>query len=86
LFNIYINPSLINIKSCPSGSERKERNAMYARTGRENVPVQMEKMMHTHHVMQRLQSNGLIGFSSFALSTLVRADLQDSVNPERSTM
>lgn len=59
---------------------------MYAKTGRENVPVQMEKMMHTHHVMQREQSNGLIGFRFFALSSLVNADLQDSVNPDKSTM
>ena len=59
---------------------------MKAKTGRENVPAQMEKMMHTHHVMQSEQSNGLIGFRSFALSILFNADLQDSVNPERSTI
>lgn len=59
---------------------------MYAKTGRENVPVQIEKMMHTHHVMQREQSNGLIGFRSFALMSLVRADLHASVNPDKSTM
>ena len=59
---------------------------MYAKTGRETVPVQMEKMMHTHHVMQREQSNGLIGFRSFALMSLVRADLHASVNPDKSTM
>ena len=59
---------------------------MYAKTGREKTPVQMEKMMHTHHVMQREQSNGLIGFRSFALMSLVRADLHASVNPDKSTM
>lgn len=59
---------------------------MYAKTGRENVPVQIEKMMHTHHVMQREQSNGLIGFRSFALMSLVRADLHASVNPDKSTI
>ena len=59
---------------------------MYAKTGNESDPVQRAYMMHTHQVMQRLQSNGLIGFSSFALRSLANADLQDSVNPERSTM
>ena len=59
---------------------------MYAKTGNENDPEQRAYMMHTHHVMQRLQSNGLIGFRSFALSSLANADFQDSVNPERSTM
>ena len=59
---------------------------MYAKTGNENDPEKRAYMMHTHHVMQRLQSNGLIGLSSFALSSLVKADLQDSVNPERSTI
>jgi hypothetical protein len=59
---------------------------MYAKTGNENDPEQRAYMMHTHHVMHRLQSNGLIGFKSFALIALVNADLQDSVNPERSTM
>jgi hypothetical protein len=86
LFSREVIPSLINIKNCPSGSERKERRAMYAKTGRENVPVQMEKMMHTHHVMQREQSNGLIGFRSFAFMSLVRADLHASVNPDKSTI
>lgn len=79
-------PSLINIISCPIGSERNESIAMYAKTGRENVPAQMEKTMQVHHVMQREQSNGLIGFRSFALSLRFNADFQDSVNPERSTM
>ena len=59
---------------------------MYASTGRENVPEQSAYMMPTHHVIQREQSKGLIGFSSFAFNHLVKADLQDSVNPERSTM
>lgn len=59
---------------------------MYAKTGKENVPVQMEKMMHTHHVMHREQSNGLIGFRSFALRILFMADFHDSVNPDKSTM
>lgn len=59
---------------------------MKAKTGRENVPAQIEKTMQVHQVMQRLQSNGLIGFRSFALSLRFNADLQDSVNPERSTM
>ena len=59
---------------------------MYAKTGNENDPEQRAYMMHTHHVMQRLQSNGLIGFRSLAFSSLANADLQDSVNPERSTM
>lgn len=77
---------MINIQNCPIGIERKESAAMYAKTGNENDPEQRAYMMHTHHVMQRLQSNGLIAFSSFALSSLVKADLQDSVNPERSTI
>lgn len=59
---------------------------MYAKTGNENDPEQKAYMMHTHHVMHCPQSNGLIGLSSFALINLVKADLQDSVNPERSTM
>ena len=79
-------PSLINIQNCPIGIERNESAAIYAKTGNENDPEQRAYMMHTHHVMQILQSNGLIAFSSLALSSLVKADLQDSVNPERSTM
>ena len=59
---------------------------MYAKTGKENDPEQRAYMMHTHHVMQRLQSNGLIAFISLALRSLVKADLQDSVNPDKSTM
>lgn len=59
---------------------------MYAKIGKENIPVQRAYMMHTHHVMQRLQSNGLIGFRSFALRILFIADFQDSVNPDKSTM
>ena len=59
---------------------------MYAKTGKENDPEQRAYMMHTHHVMQRLQSNGLIGLRSFALSILVNADLHASVNPDKSTM
>jgi hypothetical protein len=79
-------PSLINIHNCPIGIERNERAAMYAKIGNENDLEQRAYMMHTHHVMQRLQSNGLIGLRFLALSSLVNADLQDSVNPERSTM
>lgn len=79
------NPSLINIQACPIGIEMKESPAMYARTGMENVPVASEKMMHTHQVIHCPQSNGLIGFRSFALSLLAIADLHDCVKPERST-
>ena len=61
---------------------------MYARVIRLNVPLQSTYIIHTHHVAHLPQSNGGSGLNddSDTWRHLAIADLQLSVNPERSTM
>lgn len=59
---------------------------MYAIMGMLKLPVASENIMHTHQVIHCPQSNGLIGFRSFAFNLLAIADLHDCVKPERSTI